>query len=112
MAPSRWAAAPDASILHEPTDLLLPLTLLPAALREVLLRSPTPPFGLRLSWYARQRKIRTQAFRRKSFACGWNSTPSSSGNMGRGQRVWPRLFRLALVAPGASTLRSFAAQAL
>lgn len=50
--------------------------------------------------------------RRKSFACGWNSMPSSRGNIGRAQRVWPRLFRFALVAPGASTLTSRAAQAL
>ncbi len=50
--------------------------------------------------------------RRKSLACGWNSTPSSKGNIGRAQRMWPRPCRFALVAPGASTLTSRAAQSL
>ena len=39
----------------------------------------------------------------KSLAWGWKGTSASSGNMGRTHLVWPRLRRLALVEPGAST---------
>ena len=46
-----------------------------------------------------------------SSGSGAKVTSGSSGQIGRRQTLWPRLKRLALVEPGASTLRLHAAQA-
>ena len=46
----------------------------------------------------------------KSSVFGLNSTSASSGYIGRAQTVCPSDFRLALVAPGASTLRFISTQ--
>lgn len=56
------------------------------------------------------RRVQVHFRLRNTSALGVNSTASSSGKMGRAQFVCPRLFRLALVDPGASTLINFSHQ--
>ena len=50
------------------------------------------------------------AYRLKIRRFGRNSTLGSSGKIGRAHFAWPKLCKLALVEPGASTLISFAHQ--